>query len=82
MGSGLAVRRMVLAFYYPWYGNPQGASGTWFHWDRVGYGEIGTSTHYPLLGPYDSHDERLVEAHIRLARAWGDRWFCLFVVGY
>ena len=30
-----AAPKLVLAFYYPWYGNPQGPSGRWFHWDRV-----------------------------------------------
>ncbi len=66
-----AVPKMVLAFYYPWYGNPQGVSGRWYHWDMVSYREIGTATDYPLLGPYDSWDPRVVRSHIRMAKAAG-----------
>jgi hypothetical protein len=62
---------MVLAFYYPWYGNPMGSSGMEFHWEDVTYQDIGTSRYYPLLGPYDSQDEGLIEAHIKLAQASG-----------
>ena len=66
------VPRQVLAFYYPWYGNP-GTSGRWVHW--VGVNEqaqsIGNSTHYPLLGPYDSHDPKVVEQHFRWAKQAG-----------
>lgn len=64
-------RPMVLAFYYPWYGNPMCSSGMEFHWEDVTYQDIGTSRYYPLLGPYDSQDERLIEAHIKLAKASG-----------
>jgi hypothetical protein len=58
------VPQKVLAFYYPWYGNPsaKGGSGQWFHWaDRDPTNQrIGNSTHYPKLGPYDSHDAELI----------------------
>ncbi|MBO3803258.1 MAG: glycoside hydrolase family 99-like domain-containing protein [Candidatus Brockarchaeota archaeon] len=65
---------MVLAFYYPWYGNSEGKL---FHWEGVGHLEIGSSTFYPLFGPYDSRDERLIEAHVKLAKAAGlDGFVC------
>jgi len=72
-----AVPKLVLAFYYPWYGNPQGPSGRWFHWEGVSVGEIRSATDYPLLGPYDSWDERVVRSHIRMAKAAGiDGFIC------
>jgi hypothetical protein len=62
----------VLAFYYGWYGSPS-VSGTWVHWSGVDQtaGRIRTSTHYPLLGPYDSHDPKVIEQHVRSARDAG-----------
>jgi hypothetical protein len=61
----------VLAFYYPWYGVAHGASGRWFHWEGVTENSIANTAHYPLLGIYDSWDERLIEAHILLAKHAG-----------
>jgi len=70
-------RPMVLAFYYPWYGNVLGKSGQQYHWDDVTYQGIGSSTYYPLFGPYDSQDEGLIGAHIALAKASGiDGFIC------
>jgi hypothetical protein len=70
--QSLEVSRLVLAFYYPWYGNPDvaGGSGRAFHWDRIDEmkREIISSTHYPRLGPYDSHDPKLIAQHCRWAR--------------
>jgi len=67
------VPRKVLAFYYPWYGNPgvRGGGGRWSHWAEVDEGkqQIASSTHYPTLGPYDSHDPRLIAQH----GAWASR---------
>ena len=63
--------KLVLAFYYPWYGNPQGPSSRWFHWRGVGCEEITSATDYPLLGPYDSWDERVIRSHIAMAKAAG-----------
>lgn len=62
----------VLAFYYTWYGNPE-HSGSWVHWDNVRpeKHDIGTSTHYPALGAYDSHDPELISTHIRQAKEAG-----------
>jgi hypothetical protein len=64
--------RKVLAFYYGWYGNPQ-ISGRWHHWERVNETEkaIGSSTHYPTLGAYDSHDPKVVEQHCHWAKDAG-----------
>ncbi|MEZ0345291.1 MAG: endo-1,3-alpha-glucanase family glycosylhydrolase [Infirmifilum sp.] len=67
----MPVPRLVLAFYYPWYANPQGASMKELHWERVSFNEIGSATDYPLLGPYDSWDLRVVRSHIRMAKAAG-----------
>jgi len=69
--------KLVLAFYYPWYGNPQGTSRRWFHWKGVTYGDIATATHFPLLGPYDSWDEDVIRSHIAMARVMGiDGFIC------
>jgi hypothetical protein len=84
------VPRKVLAFYYPWYGNPdvKGGSGRWSHWSRVDETErqIGSSTNYPTLGPYDSHDPKLIAQHCQWAKQagidalivswWGKNSFC------
>ena len=77
---GRRTPKLVLAFYYPWYGNPQGPSHRWFHWNTppgVSYEEIAAATDYPLLGPYDSWDERVVRSHIEMAKAAGiDGFIC------
>jgi glycoprotein endo-alpha-1,2-mannosidase len=69
------VPRKVLAFYYPWYGNPEveGGSGRWAHWSKVDEAkrQIGSSTHYPTLGPYDSHDPALIARHCASAKQAG-----------
>jgi len=56
------LRRHFVFEYYPWYGtNP------WFHWNdpwRVPPVDI-AATSYPLLGPYDSRDRRVLEQHAR-----------------
>lgn len=66
------VPKKVLAFYYAWYGNPK-VSGRWFHWENVDEArkQIGSSTHYPVLGPYDSHDPKVIEQHCRWAKEAG-----------
>lgn len=64
--------KLVLAFYYPWYANPK-VSGSWRHWERVDEAkkQIGSSTNYPQLGPYDSHDPKVCEQHAKWARECG-----------
>jgi hypothetical protein len=66
------VPRKVLAFYYTWYGTPE-RQGKWIHWADVNPDEhdIATSTHYPALGAYDSHDPEIIETHIREAKTHG-----------
>ena len=71
--------RKVMAFYYTWYGNP-GTSKSWIHWpegghdpetfDERGLSRIGATNH-PLLGPYDSHDRRVMDLHLSWAEAAG-----------
>lgn len=69
------VSRQVLAFYYPWYGNAdvQGGSGRWSHWSGVDQQrqQIASSTHYPRLGPYDSHDPKTITQQCRWAKQAG-----------
>jgi glycoprotein endo-alpha-1,2-mannosidase len=66
------VPKQALAFYYGWYGNPE-VSGKWHHWKNVDTAakHIDESTHYPALGPYDSHDPNIVDTHCREARDAG-----------
>ncbi|MCG3177950.1 MAG: hypothetical protein BIFFINMI_00273 [Phycisphaerae bacterium] len=70
-----APPRMVLAFYYPWYGNPDiaGGSGRWSHWEGVDPARhtIRSATHYPELGAYDSLSPDLIARHCRMARDGG-----------
>ena len=68
-------RKLVLAFYYPWYGTPKGPSARWVHWDprRRSYGV----THTPRGGYYDCQDEKVLERQIRLAKQAGiDGFIC------
>lgn len=64
--------KKVLAFYYTWYGTPE-RHGRWFHWEgvRPEAHEIASSTHYPALGAYDSHDPATIDAHISQAMEHG-----------
>lgn len=64
--------RQVLAFYYPWYGSLE-RQGHWVHWEGVDTDrrDIRSSTHYPALGPYDSHDPAVVDQHFAWAKAAG-----------
>ncbi|MEG3164810.1 endo-1,3-alpha-glucanase family glycosylhydrolase [Sphingomonas sp. PB2P19] len=64
--------RQVLAFYYPWYGNPK-TSGRWFHW-RGPNGEAprqSPTLNHPTLGLYDSHDPAVIATHVAQAKAAG-----------
>ena len=75
------IPRMVLAFYYPWYGNPKvpTGSGILSHWSGIDEKnkEIENSTHYPRLGAYDSHDPNTIVRHCRWARKAGIDGFIL-----
>jgi glycoprotein endo-alpha-1,2-mannosidase len=65
--------RQVMAFYYPWYGTPQGPGGLGksVHWGGIDTAkkDIEASRNYPTLGAYDSHDPKVVEQHCTWARA-------------
>jgi glycoprotein endo-alpha-1,2-mannosidase len=64
--------KQVLAFYYGWYGHPQ-SGGPMVHWSGVDEAakRIGNSTHFPALGVYDSHDQKLIDQHFRWAKDAG-----------
>lgn len=67
--------RKVLAFYYPWYGNPKypDGSGRWSHWEGVEEEkkQIASSTNYPKLGAYDSHDPKVIQQHAEWSKQAG-----------
>lgn len=69
---------LVLAFYYPWYGTPDGPGGKsrnnqTIHWEHIDPAakKISSSTNYPVSGAYDSHDPTVIERHTQLAKASG-----------
>jgi hypothetical protein len=63
--------------YFSWYANAMGPTGVWHHWSLITYKKLGGSAFYPMLGPYDSGDPSVVEAHLRLIKESGVD--CLFV---
>jgi hypothetical protein len=69
----LPVERRVMAFYYPWYGVPEGpgGAGRTVHWSKIDATshDIAASTHYPVLGAYDSHDPKVIDQHCQWAKA-------------
>jgi hypothetical protein len=77
------ARLGTFAFYYPWYGN---LSDNWNHWkEGNSSGQIPhdpniilpdgrrdiAAEDYPLLGPYDSNDESVIEQHVEWAKEAG-----------
>jgi hypothetical protein len=62
-----------LAFYYPWYGVPDGPGGAGkvVHWGTIDAAnhDISAATHYPALGAYDSQDGKIIEQHCQWAEA-------------
>ncbi|HDM71026.1 MAG TPA: hypothetical protein ENG58_06400 [Thermotogales bacterium] len=63
--------RFVLAFYYAWYGTPDGpmGNGRWLHW--YGPGMYYQGTDHPLRGMYDSWDEEVLKSHMLKAHESG-----------
>ena len=61
--------KQVLAFYYPWYGIPEGPSRAWVHWNP--HRSHHDSAHDPAYGLYDSRDPETVRRHIREAKSAG-----------
>ena len=78
-GSNSIVEHRVMAFYYPWYGVPdgQGGAGRTVHWGRIDAvnKDIQASSHYPQLGAYDSHDPEVIDQHCRWAKEAGIETF-------
>ncbi len=73
------VPRQVLAFYYPWYYNPAvpGGAGLKMSWENLDEKAktISNVTHFPAMGPYDSHDPKLIAQHCAWAKKAGiDGW--------
>jgi hypothetical protein len=81
---------LVLAFYHPWYGTPEGSAKQWYKWDSFRFPDRYrperikenarhdiASGDYPLIGPYDQGDAEVVRWHFRLAKAAGiDGFLC------
>ena len=68
------VHPPVWAFYYAWYGVPQGPRQRWEFWADRGEPAVGAKLRLPfrpLIGPYDSTDPAVVAWHCRLAEAAG-----------
>ena len=69
------VPRKVMAFYYPWYGTADGpgGAGRTVHWGRIDEvnKDIQASTHYPIIGAYDSHDPKVIDRHCQWANRAG-----------
>ena len=64
----------VLAFYYPWYSyNSQKT----LHWEGVNTQQkhIQSSHEYPLLGPYNSPSQRVINQHFQWAQKAGIQGF-------
>jgi hypothetical protein len=79
------ARLGTFAFYYPWYGTPA-VSEEWRHWNEGNSsGQIPhdpnrilpdgrrdiAAEDYPLLGPYDSNNESVIEQHVEWAKEAG-----------
>ncbi len=64
---------LTLAFYYPWYGSPDGPSRRWVHWQDIDPDArtIANSGNFPTLGAYDSHDPAIVAQHMQWAHKVG-----------
>jgi glycoprotein endo-alpha-1,2-mannosidase len=70
--KGETIPHQVLAFFYDWYGTPA-KTGRWLHWGQVNIAErtIRNSRHFPLDGPYDSHDHVVIERQMSEAEDAG-----------
>ncbi len=70
-GVSTELRKRIFAFYYPWYGNPDGPAGGWWHYEEVTDEDIVGSPDYPLIGAYDSGDENVILTQMTWARNMG-----------
>lgn len=66
------TRPRVLALYYGWYGKPP-RTPELLHYRQIDAArrKIGSHTHVPELGPYDSTDPAVMTAHVHSAREAG-----------
>ena len=64
----------VLAFYYPWYSHN---SQNLRHWEGVNIKQqtIQSSYEYPLLGPYNSLSQSVINQHFQWAQKAGIHGF-------
>lgn len=62
----MQVDKRVMTFYYPWYRTEE-FSGEYFHWEGIDEESksIDISTNYPINGPYDSTNPKVVERHMQ-----------------
>lgn len=85
--QGKSPSERAIAFYYPWYGNPQtdGQYANWNHGVAVRNGppksfpggeDIGANF-YPELGAYSVNDPRIVETHLKQLRRAGVGVLCV-----
>ncbi len=70
-----AHERLVLAFYYGWWGSRTGPSKAWRHWRP--WRPRMSVPHVPTLGYYDSRDPKVIGRHIELAKKAGIDGFVL-----
>ena len=73
--------KLVMMHYMPWFDTPATNNGHWgMHWtmanqnpdnvDETGRHEI-AAHYYPLIGPYASNDERVLDYHMELMKTAG-----------
>lgn len=75
-----AAEPLLLAHYMPWYATPASGGGWGWHWTmdhfnperRSADGRREIASHdYPLIGPYDSGEDRTLECHALLMKLAG-----------
>lgn len=61
--------RRLLAFYYGWWGTPEGPAKQWLHWDtqQAHRGVVNP----PTLGLYDSADPKVIAQHVAWSKQAG-----------
>lgn len=69
------IPKTVFIFYYPWYTAPPFDS-SYGHWNggdsmRPNQADNITSSYFPLLGAYDSRDERVISQHMQWLKQAG-----------
>jgi hypothetical protein len=72
------VPHEVLAVYYPWYGEPDRPG--WKNADTDTH-QIANTAHYPIKGPYSSHDTTVLDWQIEQAKSHGITGFVVSWMG-